>query len=55
MTSLDVAKALSDQPDAQFAASCREAILNTKGKEVDFPSVSEIEVNTTRIEKSLGA
>ena len=50
----DVAKALSDQPDAQFAASCREAILNTKGKEVDFPSVSEIEVNTTRIEKSLG-
>ena len=51
----DVAKALADQPDAHFAASCREAILNTKGKEVDFPAVPEIEVNTTRIEKSLGA
>ena len=51
----DVAKALADKPDARFAASCREAILNAKGKEVDFPAVPDIEVNTTRIDKSLGA
>ena len=49
-----VAKALADKPNEQFAASCREAILNTEGKEVEFPTVSEIEVSTTHLEKSEG-
>lgn len=48
----EVAKALADHPDEQFAASCREAILNTKGKEVVFPTVPEDEVSTTNIEKT---
>ena len=50
----DVAKVLADQPDALFAASCREAILNAKGKEVVFPTVPETEIYTTHVEKSLG-
>ena len=47
-----VAKALADEPNEQFASLCREAILNTSGQEVEFPAVPEIEVSTTRIEKS---
>ena len=47
-----VAKALADEHEEQLAALCREAILNTSGKEVEFPAVPEIEVITTRIAKS---
>ena len=47
-----VAKALADKPDEQFAASCREAILNTEGKEVVFPTVTEIAVSTTHLKNS---
>ncbi len=50
----DVAKALADSPNEQFTASCREAILNTEGTEVVFPTASEIEVSTTPREKSEG-
>ena len=32
-----VAKALSNQPDPEFAASCRKTIFDTVGKEVRFP------------------
>ena len=33
----EVAKALSDKFDEQFAAACRSAILSTSGSEVQFP------------------
>lgn len=33
----EVAKILADRPDAEFAASCRKAILNTVGEIVAFP------------------
>ncbi len=33
----EVAKVLADNPDAEFATACRLAILNTHGKEVEFP------------------
>ena len=36
-----VAKALSDNPDEEFAAACRNAILSTNGKEVEFPPPPE--------------
>lgn len=39
----EVAKALVDKPDAEFAALCRKAILNTVGKEVRFPTPPEAE------------
>ena len=51
----NAAKALVDEPDEKFATLCREAILNTSGKEVEFPSVPDIEVKPTHIEKSWGA
>jgi hypothetical protein len=34
-----VAKFLKENPNPEFASSCREAILNTKGDVVTFPSV----------------
>ena len=34
----EVAKALVDEPNDEFAAACREAIFNTIGKEVRFPA-----------------
>lgn len=49
----EVARALADTHSEQFAAQCREAILNTCGQEVKFPTIPEIELSTTRIEKSL--
>ena len=33
-----VAKALVDTPDPEFAAACREAIFETSGEEVKFPT-----------------
>ena len=39
----EVAKALSDFPDADFATACRETIFNTKGKVVTFPPFPEPE------------
>ena len=33
----EVAKALADNTDPDFAAACRRAILNAHGKEVEFP------------------
>ena len=33
----EVAKALTDNPDREFAASCRKAIFSTHGKVVAFP------------------
>ena len=37
----EVARALVDNPDPNFAASCRKAILNTSGEEVKFPTPQE--------------
>ena len=34
----EVAKALADEPNEEFAASCRNAIINTAGEVVSFPS-----------------
>ena len=34
----EVAKVLVDEPDEEFAASCRNAIFNTVGEVVRFPS-----------------
>ena len=39
----EVAKALADDPNEEFAASCRKAILEAEGVEVEFPSLSERE------------
>ena len=39
----EVAKSLSDFPDADFATACRETIFNTKGKVVTFPPFPELE------------
>ena len=44
----EVAKALVDKPDAEFAALCRKAILNTVGKEVRFPVPPEAESGSTK-------
>ena len=44
----EVAKALVDKPDAEFAALCRKAILNTVGKEVRFPAPPEAESGSTK-------
>ena len=37
-----VAKALSDNPDENFAAACRAVILGTNGREVVFPPLPEL-------------
>ena len=37
----EVAKALVDEPDEEFAALCRKAIFNTVGEEVKFPTRPE--------------
>ena len=37
----EVAKALVDEPDEEFAALCRKAIFNTVGEEVKFPTHPE--------------
>lgn len=37
----EVAKALVDEPDEEFAALCRKAIFNTVGEEVKFPARPE--------------
>ena len=36
-----VAKALSDNSNDKFAAACRAALLNTSGREVEFPPLPE--------------
>ena len=41
----EVARALVDKPDPNFAASCRKAILNTSGEEVKFPTLPEPDKN----------
>ncbi len=40
----EVAKSLADKPNTKLAASCREAILDTVGKEIQFPSLPGSEV-----------
>ena len=35
----EVARALADEPSAELAASCRKAILETAGAEVEFPQM----------------
>ena len=37
----EIAKALVDEPDEEFAALCRKAIFNTVGEEVKFPARPE--------------
>lgn len=49
----EAARALADTPSEQFAAQCREAILNTNGQEVKFPTIQETKLGTAKIEKSL--
>ena len=51
----EVAKALSDNFDEQFAAACRNAILNTNGEEVKFPPTPELESNDRIAEITLEA
>ena len=41
----EVAKALVDKPDPEFATACREAILKTSGEEVKFPTLPESDAN----------
>ena len=40
----EVAKYLANRPDIEFAALCRNAILNTFGEEVRFPVPPEVHV-----------
>ena len=39
----EVAKVLADEPNEEFAASCRKAILDAAGVEVEFPGRGKVE------------
>ena len=49
----EVARALTDNPDPKFAASCRKAIFDTAGDIVRFPAVpaTELEKQSKKVQK----